>query len=646
MKKLSSAEIRNRFLKFFEKNGHRVVPSSSLVPRLDPTLLFTNAGMNQFKGVFIGEEKRDYKRAASSQKCVRAGGKHNDLENVGRTARHHTFFEMLGNFSFGDYFKKEAVRFAWTFCTEELKVPKDRLYVSVFTEDDAAFGIWKNDIGIAEKRIYRFGAKDNFWAMGESGPCGPCSEIFFDQGAGVGCGKPTCDVGCDCDRYIEFWNLVFMEFNQRPDGTRAKLPKPSIDTGMGLERITAIVQGVTSNYDTDLFSPIFGASKKISGKEYKKAAEEEKISLRVIADHVRAMTFLIADGVQPSNEGRGYVLRRIMRRAMRHGRKLGIGKPFLHVLSGTVVEEMGAVYPELKRASKAAAEVIRQEEERFAETIDRGLTLLSEEMDKLKKKGMKTLPGDIAFRLYDTYGFPVDMTADILRETGFSYDHEGFEEAFERHREKARGSWKGSADKEIDLLVRKWVGDGLRTEFLGYRQLTAEGSIRAIVKDGKAVQSAKAGDAIEILADRTPFYGESGGQVGDIGAVSGEGFSLEVVDARKPAPEIILHKCRVTEGDVRAGVKASFSVDAKARAATAKNHTATHMLHATLKELLGSHVSQSGSLVSPERLRFDFAHPAALTPDEIAQIEQWMNERIWLDAPVAKEILPLEKALA
>jgi alanyl-tRNA synthetase len=645
MKKMTSAQIRDRFLKYFEGKGHKVVASAPLVPRLDPTLLFANAGMNQFKAVFVGQEKRDYVRAASSQKCVRAGGKHNDLENVGRTARHHTFFEMLGNFSFGDYFKKEAIAFAWEFVTADLGLAKDRLYVSVYRDDDEAFRIWNREIGIDAKRIYRFGEKDNFWAMGDTGPCGPCSEIFFDQGKEIGCGRSDCDVGCDCDRYLEFWNLVFMEFEQRADGTRAKLPRPSIDTGMGLERITAVVNGLTSNYDTDLFTPLFNRIGELCGTGYATAAEEKKVSMRVIADHIRATTFLITDGVHPSNEGRGYVLRRIMRRAMRHGRKLGLTRPFLFELSASLVELMGEAYPELKRNAKNVRDLIEDEEKRFSQTIDRGLALLEDEISKLKAKKHEELSGQVTFRLYDTYGFPPDLTADVLREQGLTYDQAGFELAFEAHREKARGSWKGSAQNAIDSLVPRWVAGGMKSEFLGYARISAEGTIRAIVRGGTEADSAEQGEEIELVADRTPFYGQSGGQVGDIGVIEGESFVLEVVDTQKPAPEILVHRCRVEEGTVRKGEKALFQVDPKARAATEKNHTATHMLHATLKEILGAHVKQAGSLVAPERLRFDFSQPRALTHEEIGRIERKMNERIWADSRVEKKTMPLEEAL-
>ncbi len=645
---LSSREVRQGFLDFFKRQKHQVVASGSLVPQQDPTLLFTNAGMNQFKAVFTGQEKRNYKRATSSQKCVRAGGKHNDLENVGRTRRHHTFFEMLGNFSFGDYSKKDAIRLAWDFVTQDLSLPQEKLYVSVFQDDDEAFGIWRDDIGLEERRIYRFGAKDNFWSMGDAGPCGPCSEIFFDQGENLGCGQPSCDVGCECDRYVEFWNLVFMEFEQQADGSRIKLPAPSVDTGMGLERVSAIVQGAESNYDTDLFAPIFAQIRELCGKDYLKTRDEEvKTSMRVVADHIRAITFLIFDGILPSNEGRGYVLRRIMRRAMRHGRRLGLPKLGLSKLSGTVVRKMGEDhYPELKTEAKSIAETVAQEEERFDRTIDRGLALLQEEIRKVADGKGKVLSGVAAFRLYDTYGFPVDLTADILREHQLTYDEAAFEEAFASHRERARGSWKGADRAALDALVARWTGKGMESQFLGYESLTAEGTIQALVKDGKEVKKAKEGDSVELMAEQTPFYGESGGQVGDIGMITGNGFSIEVIDTQKPNPKILLHQGKVTEGEVRVGDTARFSVDENARGSTAKNHTATHLLHSTLREVLGTHVKQKGSWVGPERLRFDFTHPRAVSSSELAQIERIVNERIWADGSVQKEILPLDQALA
>lgn len=599
--------------------------------------------MNQFKTVFTGQEKRPAKRAVSSQKCVRAGGKHNDLENVGRTGRHHTFFEMLGNFSFGDYFKEEAIKFSWEFVTKELNLPKDCLYVTVYQEDDEAFRIWNKKIGLDPKRIYRFGEKDNFWSMGETGPCGPCSEIFFDLGPDVGCGKTVCDVGCDCDRYVEFWNLVFMEFEQKADGTREKLPKPSIDTGMGLERVTAIVNGATNNYGTDLFAPIFSELERLSSKSYGNGAREDQVSMRVIADHIRAMTFLIADGVHPSNEGRGYVLRRIMRRAMRHGRKLGLNKPFLHELSAVVVKMMGDPYKELKKNALTISAQIKKEELRFAVTIDRGLDLLQEEIKKVEGK---LFDGAVAFRLYDTYGFPKDLTADILRDHELTLNEAQFEEAFELHREKARGTWKGSGGKAIDHLVSKWVSSGKKSKFVGYDQLSIAGKVLALVCGGKEVKKAKEGDAIELLSDKSPFYGESGGQVGDIGTITGDGFSLEVIDTKKPTPGLVLHECKVLEGEIAVDTKITLSVDPKARLATAKNHTGTHLLHSALKEVLGAEVSQKGSLVSPERLRFDFTYGKALTSIQLTSIEQKINEQIWKDSPVVHEVMPLKKALA
>ena len=645
MKARTAEEIRTLFLKYFEKNGHQPVPSSSTVPAQDPTLLFTNAGMNQFKSLFLGEETRDYSRAVSVQKCVRAGGKHNDLENVGRTARHQTFFEMLGNFSFGDYFKKDAIEYAWEFVTKELKLPKSKLYVTVFHDDDEAYGIWEKNIGIDPKRISKFGEKDNYWSMGDVGPCGPCSEIFYDQGKAQGCGKSDCAVGCECDRYIEFWNLVFMEFEQKRDGSKVKLPNPSIDTGMGLERIAMIVQGQTTNYDTDLFVPILNEISSLCGVSLKKAKEPELVSMRVIADHIRAMTFLITDGVLPSNEGRGYVLRRIMRRAMRHGRKLGLTQPFLFKLSEVVVTHMGSFYSELKGSASSTAKSIEEEERRFEATIDRGLSLLMGQIEKLKTSNSKTLSGATAFQLYDTYGFPVDLTADVLREHDLDLDQQGFDEAFALHREKARGSWKGSDSDSMLELVRHWAKEGIQSEFHGYSQLVCQGKILKIICGGKEVSKAQAGSEIEIVADQTVFYGESGGQVGDIGGISGKGFSLEVVDTKKPSSKMILHKCRVLEGEVSLGAQASFEVNAKARAATARNHTATHMLHALLRSTLGDDVKQAGSLVSPERLRFDFTYSRALTDREIQSLEYQMNEKIWTGDTVAKNVMPMQEAL-
>ncbi|MEZ4845648.1 MAG: alanine--tRNA ligase [Bdellovibrionota bacterium] len=638
-------DIRSEFLTFFEKNQHLVIPSSSLVPTGDSTLLFTNAGMNQFKDVFAGKEKAKTPRAATAQKCMRAGGKHNDLENVGYTKRHHTFFEMLGNFSFGDYFKEKAVELAWTFVTKELSLPQDRLYVTIFNNDDEAFNLWSKKIGIDPKRIFRFGEKDNFWSMGDTGPCGPCSEIFFDLAPD---GKlPTKEQFAAQDhRFLEFGNLVFMEFLQHADGSREKLPKPSIDTGSGLERTTAILSGVDNNYDTYLFKPIFEFLSQNSSVDYWKTKDEtQKVSQKVIADHIRAMTFLIADGVVPSKDGRGYVLRRIMRRAMRHGRKISFANHGMSDLSGVVVDHYSKAYPELSQNKKLIADVIREEEDKFSTTVDRGIVLLTSAINETKQSNQSVLKGDIAFQLYDTYGFPADLTADVLRENGMTLDQTGFDQAFENHREKARGSWKGSKGKEIETLVSKWSGQGIETKFLGYDQLTSQGTILALVQNGKEISEAKIEEEVEVLADQTPFYGESGGQVGDIGSITGQGFALEVIDTVKPSPTIFIHRCRVTEGKVTPKSKAEFAVNEKARMDTAKNHTATHILHATLKEILGNHVQQKGSLVAPERLRFDFTNPGPVTPAQLAKIEEIMNERIWKNASATLEKLPYQKAV-
>lgn len=638
-------DIRSTFLTYFEKNQHLVIPSSSLVPTGDSTLLFNNAGMNQFKDVFAGKEKPKSPRAATAQKCMRAGGKHNDLENVGYTKRHHTFFEMLGNFSFGDYFKEKAIELAWTFITKELALPEDRLYVTIFNNDDEAFNLWSKKIGFNPKKIFRFGEKDNFWSMGDTGPCGPCSEIFFDLSPD---GKmPTQDqFAAQDDRFLEFWNLVFMEFLQHKDGTRENLPKPSIDTGSGLERVTAILSGVDNNYDTYLFKPILEFVSKNSSVDYWKTQDEnQKVSQKVIADHIRAISFLIADGVVPSKDGRGYVLRRIMRRAMRHGKKIDFVNHGLSDLSQVVVENYSKAYPELETHKKNIASVIREEEDRFSATVDRGIVLLNTAIESAKQSKQSSLKGDVAFQLYDTYGFPADLTADVLREYGMTLDQAGFDQAFESHREKARGSWKGSKGKEIETMVSKWSSQGIETKFLGYEKLSVKATILSLVENGKEINEAVLDQEVEVLADQTPFYGESGGQVGDIGTITGDGFVLDVIDTIKPSPTIFIHRCRVVEGKVKPKTSAEFSVNEKARMDTAKNHTATHMLHATLKEVLGNHVQQKGSLVAPERLRFDFTNPGAISPEQLNRIEEIMNDRIWKNANATTEKLAYQKAV-
>ncbi len=640
---MKGSEIRSLFLSYFENQGHKILPSSSLIPRDDPTLLFTNAGMVQFKDIFIGDKSRTVPKAATSQKCMRAGGKHNDLENVGRTARHQTFFEMLGNFSFGDYFKEKAIPLAWDFLTQKLSLPTDRLWVSVYHDDDEAYRIWKEKMHVPEERILRLGEKDNFWAMGDTGPCGPCSEIHIDQGEGTGCGRAECDVECDCDRFLEIWNLVFMQYSRDVSGKLTPLPAPSIDTGMGLERIAAVVQGVTSNYDTDLFAGIIEAICALSEVRYGDAPSSDT-SIRVIADHIRALTFLIADGVLPSNEGRGYVLRRVLRRAARHGKLLNVEGPFLYRLSAVVVDEMREAYPELVPAREHVAAVIRNEEERFLHTLDQGLMLLNEEIEKLMQAGETTLPGSEVFKLYDTYGFPLDLTQDILKEKGFSLDEKGFHEAMARQRERARASWKGGEEKGVDP-VYKGLAEKFSTSFVGYDQTETTGSIVALIRDGKVLEEVRSGEEAMAVLDVTSFYAESGGQVGDVGRFEWEGGSAVVGETRRPAGEMIVHTLRVEEGVLRKGQSVTARVDGDARRNTANNHTATHILHALLRQVLGDHVKQAGSWVAPDRLRFDFTHFVQVGPRELERIERLANEWIRRDAPVRKEVKALNEAL-
>ncbi|HMQ09849.1 MAG TPA: alanine--tRNA ligase [Oligoflexia bacterium] len=640
---VQSHEIRETFLSFFESKQHKRVQSASLVPAEDPTLLFTNAGMNQFKGVFTGEEQRSYNKAASVQKCVRAGGKHNDLENVGYTARHHTFFEMLGNFSFGDYFKKEAIAFAWEFTTQYLQFPLENLYVTVYQDDEDAYNIWKNDIGLDASRIFRFGEKDNFWSMGDVGPCGPCTELFYDQGESV----PGEKLGDDSDRFLEFWNLVFMEFEQKKDGSRIKLPNPSIDTGMGLERASALAQGVSSNYESDLFIPLLNhLGQSSAGKNYNDINSEQQASYRVIADHLRCMTFLIADGVLPSNEGRGYVLRRIMRRAMRHGKKIGFEKPFLHRFSLDVIESMQQAYPELQKYNLQIQDCIESEEKRFSQTIDRGMKLLEEEIVSLNNSKSSELSGEVAFHLYDTYGFPVDMTADILRENNLTLDEVGFDQAFAEHKEKAKGSWKKSNTDDLTEVLDQWKQDKLSNHFLGYDSLTSIAKITALVKQGKSVDVLKEGETGLMVCDQTPFYGESGGQVGDQGLAESTVGQASIIDTQKYLNDLHVHSVHVERGKLELGDNINLSVDAKLRQKTAQNHTATHLLHAALIQTLGEHVRQKGSLVGPDKLRFDFSHSKALTTGEIKKIEQVVNEQIWSGKKVEKKNMSMEQAIA
>ena len=634
----SLSDVRTSFIEFFRNRQHAVVPSSPLVPRNDPTLLFTNAGMVQFKNAFTGAEKRPYTRAASVQKCVRAGGKHNDLDNVGYTARHHTFFEMLGNFSFGDYFKEAAIEYAWDYVSRTVGLSKDKLWVTVYPTDQVARDLWKTIAGMPDERIV--GHEDNLWAMGPLGPCGYCSEIFYDQGESVAGGPPG-SAHEDGDRFLEFWNLVFMQFEQVDEETRIDLPRPSIDTGMGLERITAILQGVTNNYDIDLFRHLIAASVDISGA---KAVGEAVFSHRIIADHLRATSFLIADGVLPSNEGRGYVLRRIMRRAMRHAHLIGSKDPLMHRLVPALVAEMGQAYPELKRAEGLIGETLKLEEVRFRDTLARGLKLLDDASGTLRK-GDK-LAGDVAFKLYDTYGFPLDLTQDALKAKGVEVDTDGFDAAMAKQRADARKAWAGSGDAATDaqwFAVRDEFGS---TEFLGYDTEKAEGKVLALFHNGERVQSVKAGDTALLLANQTPFYAESGGQVGDQGTIvssNGEGI---VEDTEKKLGALHVHVVKVTKGAFKVGDAVDLTVDSEKRRATRANHSATHLLHAALKRVLGSHVSQKGSLVSPDRLRFDFSHPKPVTPDELERIEQMVNAVIRQNTDTSTRVMPTDQAVA
>lgn len=641
---MTGNEIRARFLKYFEDRAHVVVQSSGLIPQNDPTLMFTNAGMNQFKDCFLGMEDRGYYRAASSQKCVRAGGKHNDLENVGRTARHHTFFEMLGNFSFGDYFKKEAIAFAWEFLTKELNLDKNRLYVTVFTDDDEAADIWHRQEGVPLDRIYRFGEKDNFWSMGDTGPCGPCTEIFWDNGPGVGCGSPDCAVGCDCDRYMEIWNNVFMQFNRTADTVLHPLPKPAVDTGMGLERITTVMQGVHSNYDTDLLQGIIRHIERHSNKKYGEN-EKDSVSMRVIADHCRAVTFLICDGALPSNEGRGYVLRRIMRRAARHAKMLGVAEPLLCKMVDAVREMMGDAYPELAEREAYIKKVVLAEEERFNETLDRGLAILNDEVSSLRTNGSSVIPGEMLFKLYDTFGFPVDLTEDIVEAEGFTVDEAGFESCMKRQRELGRENWKGSGAAGIADLYKELHNRGIRTSFVGYGALTAFSPVTLLLRNGIEIQSATAGDQIDLVSETTPFYGESGGQAGDTGTISSGSSHLEVLATSRPFKDLVIHHALVKEGVLKSGDAVNLTVAVDERRATARNHTATHLLQAALRAVLGDHIKQAGSLVDPERLRFDFTHFTAMTAEETREVEKLVNSWIMDNAPLTVREMAMQEAV-
>jgi alanyl-tRNA synthetase len=633
-------DIRSTFLDYFRKNGHEVVASSPLVPRNDPTLMFTNAGMVQFKNVFTGLEKRSYSRATTSQKCVRAGGKHNDLDNVGYTARHLTYFEMLGNFSFGDYFKENAIEFAWNLITKEFGLPKDKLLVTVYHTDDEAASLWKRIAGFSDDRIVRIATSDNFWAMGDTGPCGPCSEIFIDRGDHIWGGPPGSPEE-DGDRFLEFWNLVFMQYEQVTKDERVDLPRPSIDTGMGLERMASILQGVDSVFETDLFRHLIDATASALGRG---PDTDNAASFRVIADHLRSSSFLIADGVLPSNEGRGYVLRRIMRRAMRHGQLLGANEPLMWKLVPALLREMGQAYPELVRGEALITETLKLEETRFRKTLSRGLTLLEEAAGGLSAGDM--LDGETAFKLYDTYGFPLDLTQDALRQRNISVNLDGFNDAMERQRAEARASWAGSGEAATETIwfaLREKLG---ATEFLGYDTEKAEGVVLALVRDGKEADSAAEGDAVAVVVNQTPFYGESGGQMGDTGTISGEGFSIAVTDTQKKADGLFVHLGKVANGTVKTGAAVGLEVDHARRSRLRANHSATHLIHEALREVLGTHVAQKGSLVAPERLRFDISHNKPISPEELEHVEAMANEIVVQNGPVTTRLMSVDDARA
>ncbi len=639
---MKTSEIRKKFLDYFAGKGHEVVASSSLVPHGDPTLMFTNAGMVQFKHLFLGNETRPYVTAASSQKCVRAGGKHNDLENVGHTARHHTFFEMLGNFSFGDYFKREAIAYAWEFLTVEMKLDPARLFVTVFEEDDEAYDVWAKDIGVSIDRIARIGAKDNFWSMGDTGPCGPCSEIFFDHGEDIPGGPPGTPEE-DGDRFVEIWNLVFMQYDRDEEGVLNPLPKPSVDTGMGLERMAAVMQGTHDNYSTDLFKNLIAAACDVTGVKFGENSEQD-VSLRVLADHLRSVSFLMADGVLPSNEGRGFVLRRILRRACRHGRLLGMTEAFIYKLVDALVREMGGHFVELAEAQSNIEQVIRIEEERFIKTLDKGLKLVEQAVDEAGAGG--TIPGKTLFTLYDTYGFPTDLTADILRNRNVGLDMEGFETCMEEQRQRARAAWGGSGESAIPKALYELREKHGPTEFLGYSTLSAEGVITGLIQGDKAVETLCEGEEGWLLANQTPFYGESGGQVGDTGSITVEGAVFTVTDTKKLLSDLFVHVGKVRRGSVTSGATAYFEVEGPRRDAIRCNHTATHLMHAVLRDVLGDHVKQAGSLVTPERLRFDFSHHQPVSAEEKAEIEAKVNAAIRANDAVETRLMTQDEAIA
>jgi alanyl-tRNA synthetase len=637
---MTGNDIRTQFLSYFQKHNHRIVRSSSLVPHDDPTLLFINAGMVQFKRVFLGEEKREYVRATTSQKCVRAGGKHNDLENVGYTARHHTFFEMLGNFSFGDYFKEGAIEFAWDLLTHGYGLPEDKLYGSIYLDDEEAYELWRKNIGLPDERIARFGEEDNFWSMGDTGPCGPCSEILIDRGEQYGCGRPDCAVGCECDRYLEIWNLVFMQFNRDASGKLTPLPKPSIDTGMGLERIVSIIQDVPTNFDTDLILPIIRQTEDLAQRRFGESRETD-VAMKVIADHSRAAAFLIGDGIMPSNEGRGYVLRRILRRAIRYGRNIGLNQPFLHKTAGVVFDIMKPAYPELAEAAAFITNIIENEELRFFETLDTGLKLLNDTLSEIKAQGETRVPGDVIFKLYDTFGFPVDIVRDVVRDEDMTLDMEGFDQAMNTQRNRSRSVARFAS---ISDAYKRLSADGFKAAFCGYEMLTAESKVKLIVEGNREISEAAAGQTVEMVTETTPFYAAAGGQVGDSGTITAKNFEMEVADTIKDPTGIVIHKGNVISGKIKTGQKVTLRVDGAQRAATALNHTATHILHAVLRQVLGEHVKQAGSLVAPDRLRFDFTHFSQLSPETLAEIETRVNRRIRQNVSTHTEEMEAEAA--
>ncbi|MBF0606788.1 MAG: alanine--tRNA ligase [Magnetococcales bacterium] len=645
---MKSKEIRDSFLQYFQNKKHELVKSAALLPKGDPTLLFTNAGMVQFKNYFLGTDTPPYTKAVSCQKCMRAGGKQSDIENVGFTARHHTLFEMLGNFSFGDYFKRDAIVYAWELLTQWFKLPTDKLYASVYEDDDEAADLWVQHTSIAPERIRRLGAKDNFWQMGDTGPCGPCSEIIIDQGAHMGCGKPGCDVGCDCDRYLELWNLVFMQYEKDSNGTLTPLPRPSIDTGMGLERITAVMQQKSSNFDTDIFAPIIGAISIGTGVPYGNNKRQDS-SIRVVADHIRCLTFLLSEGLLPANDGRGYVLRRIIRRASRHARVLGRDRAFLYSLVPAVIEAMGEVYPEITINSSRCQDILKSEEERFFRTLQKGSEIIEDLISSLRTSNQDVLPGAEVFRLYDTYGFPLELSVEIARENGMTVDETGFAQEMERQKTRGKASWTEEGHGPSALMtslynsVAKINGE---TYFLGYELLESESEVRCLLRESENVDALLAGQQGEVILDKTPFYGESGGQAGDTGIITTDDALIEVTDTKKTPNNLIIHKVVVKRGQMRLSDRVLCRVNEEDRLATMKNHSATHLLHAALRNLLGEHVKQAGSLVSPTRLRFDFTHFYQLSPADKDAIEDMVNEKVMDNIGINTHLMDLNNAIS